>query len=78
MPIPSFAPDAVAGVPLGVVADRGECPDVAGRGDPVVLGSSGVDECRAAGGAGDRGGAGECLERARVREPVVVVADLGE
>ena len=62
---------------MWVVADRGEGPDVAGRGQALVLDPSVHDPCLAA-GAGDRGGPGVGLERAGVGEAGAVVADLGE
>jgi hypothetical protein len=68
----------VAGLPVRVVPDRGERPNVAGRSDAVVLGAPGVHEAGLAGGTSDRGDAGESLESSRVGEPAAVVADLGQ
>jgi hypothetical protein len=56
----------------------GERPDVADRGQTLVLDPAGHDREASAGRPGDRRGPGEGLEAFRVGESGSVVADLGE
>jgi putative transposase len=46
--VPGSAPRSVAGFPVRVVADGGQCPHVANRGEAVVFRAPGVRERRAA------------------------------
>src|SRR3712207_2163039 len=48
VPVTSGPLCPVAGCPQGIVPDRGQRPDVSGRGDPVVFGTSGVHEAGSA------------------------------
>jgi hypothetical protein len=78
VPVASGAAGSIAGVPVRIVPDSRERPDIAGGCDAVILGPAGVGKTGLAGGASDRCRADEGLEFSRVGEPGAVVADLGQ
>ncbi|BDT92474.1 hypothetical protein IFM12275_24500 [Nocardia sputorum] len=78
VPIAMCTPTLVMLTGGACAAGGGECPDPAGRSQPIVLDAPVGDGDRLTGGAGDGRGSGVCLQRSVSGESCEVITDLGE
>ena len=78
MALPALPVLVVVGAGPGRGGERAEGPAQQGLAQEAVAGPAGDDDAGAAGGLGDRRGAGVGLQGGRGREPLAAVADLAE